>query len=220
LLVAHGRDGLVVGGVEDETLMDCLKHKRAQVKLLDDVLDDPALATHAGLLQGDGTAGIEVRDDAPSDINGARETSFQANHAATARVDPDPAFETGERLGFHRWRRPCGIWFKVEDDEGGVAGGLVGELGLAGGIAPEHGVGHQLKQIDAHLLVLLFAVDVTGKTGGRGEQVVEALAFCCILGRSEWTAIALNEPCDTALGGLDLVAQMVALFVDHMQAIA
>ena len=61
---------------------------------------------------------------------------------------------------------------------------------------------------------------MAGEGGRRGEQVIEALAFRRVLCRGEWAAIALKGAADAAHGSLDLVAQVVAFFVDHMQAIA
>ncbi len=57
-------------------------------------------------------------------------------------------------------------------------------------------------------------MDVAGEGAGRGEEVVEAGAFGGVFVRGEWAAIALDEAGDAAVGGLDLVAQLVALFGD------
>ena len=83
---------------------------------------------------------------------------------------------------------------------------MAGGWGLAGGVAPEHGVGHELEHVDAELLVVLLAVDVAEEVAGGGEEIVEALALGGVFFGGERAAIALDEAGDTAVGGLDLVA--------------
>ena len=132
LLVGHGGDGLEVGGVVDEALLDGADHESADGELLVDVVDDEALGGVAwlaagldigwggGLVEGDGAAGEEVGDHTPADVDGAEDVGLEADHAAGAGVDPDAALEAGEGFGLHVWGRPFGVGFEVEDDEGGV----------------------------------------------------------------------------------------------------
>jgi len=169
----HGGDGLVVRGVEDEALMDVFEQQRAQVELLDDVFDDPSLAPDVGLLQGDGAAGIKMGDKAPADVDGAREAAFQADHAPGARVDPDAAFEAGERLGFHGWRRPRGLGLKSRTTSAGppVAGW---GAGAGRGVAPEHGVGHEFEEIHAHLLGCSVRCGCAAKAAGEASRLLSA----------------------------------------------
>lgn len=244
LLIGHGGDGLEVGGVVEEALLDGADHEGADGEVFVDVVDDEAWdgggglgigwggggggIKDRGLVEGDGATGIEVGNDAPAEVDGAEDVGFEVDHTAGTGVDPEASFEAGEELGSYVGRRPGGIGFEVDDNERSAGCGLgrglvwrlVGGLGLAWGVAPEHSGGHELEQLDAELSVVLVFVDVAVPGAGRSEQIVEAIAFRGVLLRSERAAIALDEAGDAALGGLDLVAHEVAFFGDFVEAIA
>jgi len=122
LLVGHGWDGLDVGGVVEETLLDGLEHEGAHGKLFGDVVDHEALGGGGDgvLVEGDGASGIDVGDHAEAYIDRAEEIGFEMDQAASAGVDPDAAFEAGEEFGLQVGGRPLWIGFEVEDDEWGV----------------------------------------------------------------------------------------------------
>jgi hypothetical protein len=192
------------------------------------VLDDPSVAGDVGLLDEDLAAGVEVGDEAPPDVDGMEEVALEMDDAAGAGIDPDAAFEAGEGFGLKVRRGPVGVGLEVEDDEWrgrrgwgrGLRGGLGGELGLAGGVAPEHGVGHDVEEVNAQPFVFHLAVDVAGEVGGRGDEGVEALALRGIFIGGKGAAVALDDSGDAAVRGLDLVAELVAFFVDDVEAVA
>jgi hypothetical protein len=156
----------------------------------------------------------------PANINGLEKAALQAHHAKRVGVNPDPAFESGQRLGFKVWRRPLRVGFEVEDYQCRLPRSLIGQLRLTWGVAPLHGIRHQQNELDAHASVVLLPAGVAGEIGWRAGKAIESLSLCGVLFRGKWLPVALNEACDAPVRRLNQIAHLVPLLVNLVQPIA
>lgn len=219
ILVADGtRKRLEAGGLDGGVLSQGFDHERADGDLLDEAGEDEAIAAEDGLVEGKIAAGIDVREHAPAEVDGLEDVALHAEELAGLRVDPHSSAETGEDLGGGVGRRPSGIRGEVDDDLAGALSGL--DLGLSGRVGVEHGVGHELDELDREFLAAQTVVNVLVELCLRGDHLVEAVAFSLVFGGGEGSSVFEDEARDGSIAGLDGVADEISFGVDGADAVA
>src|SRR6202048_2499642 len=81
-----------------------------------EVREDPSLPTYAGLFEQQLAPGVDVGEQAPTEVHALKYLAFHADDVARAGIDPDPPPQAGQRLGGGVWRSPLRVGCVVHDD--------------------------------------------------------------------------------------------------------
>ena len=169
------------------------------------------------MLDDEGAAGIDAREHAPTDVDGAEDVALETDGGVGVGVDPEAAAEAGEGFRGGGWGRPVGVGGEVEHE---LSARDVRKLRLAWGVGVKHSVGQELNEVPRGFLLGALAVDVFEEVIGGGNEGVEAVALGGVFLGGEGVAVSFDEAGDGAVVGFDLVAELVAFVVDEMHTVA
>jgi hypothetical protein len=178
---------------------------------------DPAAGEGLGLVQHDGAAGVDAADDAPAEVDRAQDVAFDAGHAAGAGVDPKAASEAGEQVGGHVGRMESRVGAEVEHD---LRRGDVGKLRLAGRVGADHGVRHELDELQGVVAGGVAAAMVADEVGRGVEDGLQADELGGVFGGGDGKTVAFDEAGYGAVLAFDDITDDVALGVDLVHAVA
>lgn len=98
LLIVHGWNGGEVGCDQLGIFLHGFDHHGAYLDVLGELPDDPAAIGCGNLLEDECATGIEVREDAETEVDALKEICLKPGEVMGAGINPAASFEAGERL--------------------------------------------------------------------------------------------------------------------------